>query len=78
MEQNLNKNYGELYVNVKNPNVVHQVTCDGYGKIIGVIVDDDYHGLDKLYCPICMNKAKRHRWINKIASFLTIRNRSKK
>jgi len=40
-------------------NVVHQQACNGCGKIIGFMIDDDYCGLKKLYCPECMDKARR-------------------
>lgn len=43
----------------KNPNVVHQSSCDGCGRLIGVMVDDDYCCPTKLFCPDCMNKARK-------------------
>ena len=44
--------------NCDAPNVVHQEKCDGCGRIIGVIIDDDYCGLTTLYCPDCIDKLK--------------------
>lgn len=40
----------------ESPNVVHQEMCNGCGKIIGIIITDDYCGAEKLYCPDCVNK----------------------
>lgn len=39
-----------------NPNVVHRQKCDGCDSIIGFVIDDDYCGIDKLYCSTCINK----------------------
>lgn len=44
--------------NCEKPNVVHQQKCDGCGRIIGIIMDDDYVGTSKLYCPDCVEKYK--------------------
>ena len=44
-----------------NSNTVHQVKCNGCNRVIGVIIDDDFCGVDKLYCPNCMEKAKEKR-----------------
>lgn len=41
-----------------NENVVHQLKCNGCGRVVGVITDDDYCGPDKLYCPDCVDKAR--------------------
>ena len=40
------------------PNVVHRQKCSSNGceNIIGFIVDDDYVGLEKLYCSECLNR----------------------
>jgi len=46
----------EATCNCKKPNVTHQLKCHGCESIIGVILDDDYCGFEKLYCPKCMNK----------------------
>ena len=43
----------------KTPNVVHQQPCDGCKRLIGQITDDDYCGPEKLYCPDCVDKARR-------------------
>lgn len=40
------------------PNVVHQQQCNGCGRIVGQITDDDYCSPEKLYCPDCMDKAR--------------------
>ena len=37
-----------------NPNVVHQDKCMGCGRMIGIIIDDDYCFAKKLYCPECV------------------------
>lgn len=39
-----------------SPNVVHQNECQGCGRIIGQITDDDFCGPEKLYCPDCVDK----------------------
>jgi hypothetical protein len=44
--------------NCSKPNVVHQMKCDGCENIIGGVVDDDYVGMEKLYCHECLNKAR--------------------
>lgn len=36
------------------PKVVHQIQCQGCGDILGVILDDDYVGVDTIYCPACL------------------------
>ena len=41
------------------PNVVHQQACNGCGRVIGQITDDDFCGPEKLYCPDCMDKARK-------------------
>lgn len=41
------------------PNVVHQAKCDGCGKILGYIIDDDYCAPEKLYCSDCVEKARQ-------------------
>jgi len=41
-----------------NPNVVHQIKCGGCDNIIGFVCDDDYCGVDKIYCHECLNKAR--------------------
>ena len=38
------------------PVVVHQKKCREGGRVIGVIIDDDYCVAEILYCPDCMNK----------------------
>lgn len=40
------------------PNVVHQKKCHGCKNILGVILDDDYVGIEKLYCHSCLTKNK--------------------
>lgn len=42
-------------------NVVHQEACNGCGRIIGQITDDDHCGPSKLYCPDCVDQAKEAR-----------------
>lgn len=37
------------------PSVVHQQPCDGCGRMIGQLTDDDYCGPEKLYCPGCLD-----------------------
>ncbi len=39
-----------------NSNVVHREKCMGCDNIIGYINDDDYVGLQKIYCSDCINK----------------------
>ena len=39
-----------------NSNVVHQYKCNGSNKLIGMVIDDDYCGPEKLYCPDCMDQ----------------------
>lgn len=34
---------------------VHQEKCQGCSRIIGLVIDDDNHGADLLYCPDCMD-----------------------
>jgi hypothetical protein len=40
------------------PNVVHQQSCGGCGRVVGQITDDDYCGPEKLYCPDCIDAAR--------------------
>ena len=42
------------------PNTVHQYKCDGCGQIVGIIIDDDFCGLEKVYCSNCINKVKNN------------------
>ena len=42
-----------------NSNVVHQYKCYGCNKLIGMVIDDDYCGPEKLYCPDCVDKARK-------------------
>lgn len=53
-----NELWGAL-CNCNKPNVVHQKQCDGCKKIIGYIIDDDYCGPEKLYCPQCVDSSKQ-------------------
>jgi len=39
-----------------SPNVVHQLKCINCDNIIGLIIDDDYCDITKLYCSDCMKK----------------------
>ena len=43
------------------PNVVHQLTCDTCNRILGLIIDDDYCGPEKIYCPDCMANARERK-----------------
>lgn len=38
---------------------VHQLKCDDCSNLIGVIVDDDYCGPEKLICPACLDKYRK-------------------
>lgn len=40
------------------PNVIHQSSCDGCGNTCGYIIDDDYCCPERLYCHVCISKAK--------------------
>ena len=42
-----------------NAEVVHQQKCNGCEVIMGQRTDDDYCGPELLYCPECINKAKK-------------------
>jgi len=42
------------------PKVVHQMKCmgDGCNNIIGYMGEDDYCGIEELYCHECLNKKR--------------------
>lgn len=39
------------------PDVVHIEPCCGCGQLLGVLIDDDHHATDKIYCQSCVAKA---------------------
>lgn len=62
MKKDLCLNCGNIYdskldgakCDCDNPNVVHLVSCTGCGKELGLIIDDDYCGVEKIYCNDCI------------------------